>query len=106
MKCIKKLVLTGYRVQFVDLREPKPRTPQAQIHVADNQWLYAMGITGQNVINNIREQYESAGYKVFSVELIKPKRTAEIDLCRLWEQMTPPAAEEDQQISDSEVFPE
>lgn len=31
MKCRKQLVLTGYRVQFLDLREPKPRTPQEQI---------------------------------------------------------------------------
>ncbi len=49
MKCKKQLVLTGYRVQFVDLREPKPRTPQEQIHVADDQWMYAMGMTSQNV---------------------------------------------------------
>ena len=94
MKCRKQIVLTGYRVQFVDLREPKPRTPQEQIHVADNQWLYAMGMTGQNVIANIQEQYERAGYRVFSVEPIKPKRVAEIDLCQLWEQLTPPATEE------------
>lgn len=85
MKCRKQLVLVGYRVQFVDLREPKPRTPQEQIHVADNQWLYAMGLTGQNVIANIQEQYERAGYKVFAVEPIKPKRVAELDLCQLWE---------------------
>ena len=84
MKCRKQLILTGYRVQFVDLREPKPRTPQEQIHVADNQWLDAMGMTGQNVIVNIQEQYERAGYKVFSVEPIKPKRVAEIDLCQIW----------------------
>ncbi len=35
MTCAKKIVLTGYRVQLVDLREPKPRTPQEHIHVAD-----------------------------------------------------------------------
>ena len=94
MKCRKQLVLVGYRVQFVDLREPKPRTPQEQIHVTDNQWLYAMGLTGQNVIANIQEQYERTGYKVFAVEPIKPKRVAEIDLCHLWEQLAPPATEE------------
>ena len=94
MKCKKQLVLTGYRVQFVDLREPKPRTPQEQIHVADRQWLDAIGLTGQNVIANIQEQYERAGYKVFAVEPIKPKRVAEIDLCQLWEQLAPPATEE------------
>lgn len=106
MKCRKQLVLVGYRVQFVDLRQPKPRTPQEQIHVADNQWLYAMGLTGQNVIANIQEQYERAGYKVFGVEPIKPKRVAEIDLCQLWEQLAPPATEEAPAAPDSEVCPE
>ena len=94
MKCRKQLVLTGYRVQYVDLRESKPRTPQEQIHVADNQWLYAMGLTGQNVIANIQEQYERSGYKVFAVEPIKPKRVVELDLCQLWNEAEPPISEE------------
>ena len=101
MKCRKEIVLTGYRVQYIDLREPKPRTPQEQIHIADNQWLYAMGITGLNVIDNIQEQYERAGYKVFNVEHIKPKRVVELDLYRLWEQAAPPATN-----TDCEVCPE
>lgn len=94
MKCRKQLILTGYRVQFVDLREPKPRTPQDQIHVVDRQWLDAMGLTGQNVIANIQEQYERAGYKVFAVDPIKPKRVAGIDLCQLWEQLAPTTIED------------
>lgn len=69
MICRKQLVLTGYRVQYVDLREPKPRTPQELIHVADSQWVYAMGLTGQNILAHIQEQYERVGYKVFSVSL-------------------------------------
>ena len=91
MKCIKQLVLTGYRVQFVDLREPKPRTPQEQIHVADRQWLDAMGLIGHNVADAIKSQYEKGGYKVFSVQPIKPKRVVELDLCQLWNQAEPPA---------------
>lgn len=106
MKCRKQLILTGYRVQFVDLREPKPRTPQERVHVVDRQWLDAMGLTGQNVIANIREQFERAGYRVFAVEPIKPKRVAEIDLCQLWEQLAPPATEESPAATDSEVCPE
>ena len=87
MKCRKQIVLTGYRVQFVDLREPTPRTPQETIHVVDHQWLDALGLLGQNITGNIRDQYERAGYKVFAVEPIKPKRVAEIDLCQLWAQL-------------------
>ena len=94
MKCRKQLILNGYHVQYVDLRQPKPRTPQELIHVADSQWVYAMGLTGQNILAHIQEQYERIGYNVFSVEPIKPKRVVELDLCRLWEEAEPSAAVE------------
>lgn len=94
MKCRKEIVLTGYRVQYIDLREPKPRTPQENIHVADRQWLDALALTGQTADGNIRQQYERAGYKVFAVDAIKPKRVAEIDLCQLWDEAEPPTTEE------------
>lgn len=94
MKCRKQLVLTGYRVQFVDLREPKSRTPQEQIHVADRQWLDAMGLIGHNVADAIKSQYEKGGYKVFSVQPIKPKRVVELDLCQLWNEAEQPISEE------------
>lgn len=97
MKCRKQLVLTGYRVQFVDLREPKPRTPQEEVHVADRQWLDAMGLIGQNVAEAIKKQYEKGGYRVFCVQPIKPKRVAEIDLCQLWEQTAPAATTENEE---------
>ncbi|MBE6960214.1 MAG: hypothetical protein E7448_05785 [Ruminococcaceae bacterium] len=106
MQCRKQLVLTGYRVHYVDLREPKPRTPQEQIHVVDRQWLDALGLIGHNVADAIKSQYERAGYKVFGVEPIKPKRVAEIDLCQLWEQLVPSTAEEAPTTLDSEVRPE
>ena len=104
MKCKKLIVMTGYRVQFVDLREPKPRAPREEIHVADRQWLGAMGLIGHNVADAIRGQYEKNGYKVFSVEPIKPKRVAEIDLCKLWEQSAPPINAEETTM-ESEVIP-
>ena len=84
MKCRKEIVLTGYRVQYIDLREPKPRTPKETVHVMDSQWLYALALTGQTAAGMIQEQFERSGYKVFSVELIKPKRCVELDLLQLW----------------------
>jgi len=93
MKCSKLLVMTGYRVQYIDLREPKPRTPKEAVHVMDRKWLDALALTGQSATGNIRDQYEQAGYKVFSVEVIKPKRCIELDLCQLWESAEPPATE-------------
>lgn len=94
MKCRKDLVLSGFRVQYVDLREPKPRTPQELIHVADSQWVYAMGLTGQNILAHIQEQYERIGYKVFSVVPLKPKRVVELDLFQLWSEAEPPISGE------------
>lgn len=94
MKCRKQLVLSGFRVQYVDLREPKPRTPKELIHVVDKAWLDALGLLGQNITGNIREQYERVGYKVFSVEPIKPKKVVELDLCQIWEEAKPPVSEE------------
>lgn len=84
MKCRRQLVLTGYRVQFVDLREPKPRTPQEQIHVVDRQWLDAMGLVGRNVADHIKSLYEKEGYRVFAIEPLKPKRVVDLDLFQLW----------------------
>ena len=94
MKCRKEIVLIGYRVQYIDLREPKPRTPKETIHVMDRQWLDALALTGQTATGNIRNQYERGGFKVFSVEAIEPKRRVELDLCQLWEDAEPPATRE------------
>lgn len=93
MKCRKEIVLTGYRVQYIDLQEPKPRTPKEAVHVMDRQWLDALTGEAQSATGNIRDQYEQSGYKVFSVEAIKPKRRVELDLCQLWEAAEPPTTE-------------
>ena len=93
MKCRKEIVLTGYCVQYIDLREPKPRTPKETVHVMDRKWLDALALAGQSATGNIRDQYEQSGYKVFSVEVIKPKRRIELDLCQLWEAAEPPTTE-------------
>ena len=94
MKFRKNLVLTGYHVQYVDLREPKPRTPRELTHVVDSAWLEAVGLLGQSPIGNITELYERTGYKVFSVVPLKPKRVVELDLCQLWNEAEPPISEE------------
>ena len=103
MKCTKQLVLTGYRVQFVDLRETKPRTPQEQIHVADHHWLDAVGFVGHSAAEVIKSQYEKGGYKVFSVQPIKPKRVAEVDLCQLWDETAPAMAQCTQEDTAAEI---
>ena len=94
MKCNKLLVMTGYRVQFVDLREPKPRTPREEIHVADNTWIDACGLLGIVPADRIRDWYEAGGYKVISIETSKPKRTILLDLRQLWAVAGQPGTEE------------
>ena len=104
MICRKQLVLTGYRVQYIDLREPKPRTPKEAIHVSDSQWLDALSLVGYGgAADNIRQRYERAGYKVIAVESIKPKRVVELDLCQLWNEAAPAAIEETPVSIDCEV---
>ena len=93
MKCRKEIVLTGYRVQYIDLREPKPRTPKEAVHVMDRQWLDALAVISKNATGILREQYAKAGFEVFSVEQIKPKRTLWLDLCQLWSEAEPPTQE-------------
>ena len=42
----------------------------------------------------IKSQYEKGGYKVFSVQPIKPKRVVELDLCQIWNEAEQPISEE------------
>ena len=104
MICRKQLVLTGYRVQYIDLREPKPRTPKEAIHVSDSQWLDALSLVGYGgAADNIRQRYERAGYKVIAVESIKPKRVVELDLCQLWDEAElPESVPTDEEVADHE----
>lgn len=60
----------------------------------DRQWLDALALTGHTAVENIRQQYERAGYKVISVEPVKSKRVAELDLRQLWESAEPPITRE------------
>lgn len=84
MTCIKKISITGYRVQFVDLREPKPRTPREEIYTVDKEWIDAMGLLHLNIADAIKNRYERAGYHVFSVLQLKPKRCVTVDLNQLY----------------------
>lgn len=103
MKCSKRIVLTGYRVQFVDLREQKPRTPQEETYIVDQQWHDAMGLLGLNVLDAIKNRYERSGFHVCSVEVIKPKRVVDVDLSQLWESAEQSVTEEQAQEASGQV---
>lgn len=99
MTCTKRLVLTGYKVQYVDLREPKPRTTQEDIYTADREWLEAVTLLGQNVADTIKARYERGGYKVISVERIPGKRITIVNLGELWNGAEPPATDPESEDS-------
>ena len=94
MKCRKQLILTGYRVQFVDLRELKPRTIHEEVYTLDKDGVDALALMGLNVADFITARYERGGYHVTSVERITPKRVIMLDLCQLWTEAAPPATGE------------
>lgn len=86
MKCTKKIIITAYKVQYVDLREEKPRTPREEIYTIDKDFADAMGLLHLNVTETIRTRYERAGYKAFSIEKISPKYEVMLDLNKLYKE--------------------
>ena len=79
------MVLTGYKVQYVDLRDDdKPRTANTEVYVLDSVTLGAIKRTGQNVLDFIKARYERGGFNAFSVEKM-PSREAVLDLQALWD---------------------
>ena len=85
MTCTKRISMTGFLVRYVDLREPKPRTVHEGLYVMDKDALAALGLLGLNVADFITARYERGGYHVISVERIPQKRTAEINLLKVWQ---------------------
>lgn len=85
MNCRKQIVMTGYHVQFVDLREPKPRTVYDETYVLDRKFIDSLGVVRINVIDYITEKYAKAGYHVCNVQKAHSKRAAYVDLRQMWE---------------------
>lgn len=84
MNCKKEIILTGYRVQLLDLREPKPRTVHEDTYTVDKAWSDAAAMMHLDVTEVIKARYEKGGYRVISLERIGPKRVVTLDLNRLF----------------------
>ena len=78
------VIMTGYKVQYVDLRQEKPRDIHTEIFVLDACTIGALSRTGQAVPDFIRRRYEMGGYLVFTVEREGSRRQASLDLQDLW----------------------
>lgn len=91
MNFTKKIAIIGYTIRYVDMREPRPRTIYEEVYTLERDGVYALTLMGLNVTDYIKARYERGGYHVISVERITAKRTAEIDLCQLWQAAAPEA---------------
>ena len=83
MKLEKRITLTAYEVEYIDAREPKPRTVHWEQIVLDGGRLSALARLGQTPAAFIAQQYEAVGFRVASIrhgETIE----ASVDLPALW----------------------
>ena len=80
----RQISLTGYRVQFADMREPKPRTVQEELFVIDSETVAALILVGQGIPEYIRARYERGGFHVCTCEKIPGRRQIPLDLQQLW----------------------
>ena len=85
----KSITLTGYAVQYVDLREPKPRQIQAEIFPIDEDFKKAAALLGLDLPDVIRQKYAARGFYCTAVERIPGKKIAAVNLRELWEQVQP-----------------
>lgn len=97
MNLTKEITLTGYTVEYFDLRQPKPRTMHAEICVLDGGRLNALHRLNKSGHGYIAKLYEAQGFG--GVRVIQGKTiSAPVDLNALWAQYGPkdPLADEPQ----------
>lgn len=85
---MKKLTLTGYQVEYVDLREPKPRPHHIKTVVYDADMIRATEMLGLMVTDCIERRFADGGYKVIQIAKAGQKVSATVDLECLYRQAT------------------
>ena len=83
---MKKLMLTGYLVEYVDLREPKPRPHHNKTVVYDADMIRAVEMLGLMVTDCIEKRFADGGYKVIQIVKAGQKVIASVDLEYLYQQ--------------------
>lgn len=91
MKTEKTINLTAYVVEYIDQREPKPRTVHTQTVVLDGGKISALHRLDMRPAGWITQQFERDGYTVASIHKGETI-AARVDLVELW-QNTAAAAE-------------
>lgn len=85
MKTEKTINLTAYVVEYIDQREPKPRTVHTQTVVLDGGKISALARLDMRPAGWITQQFERNGYTVTSIHK-GDTITARVDLADLWQQ--------------------
>lgn len=67
---IKHTRLTGYSVEYVDLREAKTREHKFKTMVYDDEMLRALELLEQNVTDHIDGRFAKGGYKVITIKKV------------------------------------
>ena len=87
MKTEKIINLTAYTVEYIDQREPKPRTTRTQTVVLDGGKISALARLDMRPAGWIIQQFERDGYTVANVHKGETI-AAHVDLADLWQQTT------------------
>ena len=84
MNSIKQMTVTGYTVEYVDLREPKPRLIHKETTVYDAAAIAAARTLGISLTGHIRQRYEQGGYHVLTINK-ESSRQITVDIGALYQ---------------------
>ena len=85
MKTEKTINLTAYMVEYIDQREPKPRTVRTETVILDGGKISALNRLDMNPGGYICREFERSGFTVCTVRKGETI-TARVDLADLWQQ--------------------
>lgn len=83
MKFEKTITLTAYEVEYIDQRQPKPRTVHRETVVLDGGKLSALERLGMRPAGYLAQQFERSGYTVATIRRGETIN-AHVDLAELW----------------------
>lgn len=84
MKLEKTITLTAYEVEYIDRRQPKPRTVHRETVVLDGGKLSALERLGMRPAGYLAQQFERNGYTVATIRRGETIN-ANVDLAELWD---------------------
>lgn len=84
MKLEKIITLTAYEVEYIDQRQPKPRTVHRETVVLDGGKLSALERLGMRPAGYLAQQFERSGYTVATIRRGETIN-AHVDLAELWD---------------------